>query len=84
VFGRCRRRHAPCSGAGHDDEDALRDDGGAARRGHGGGLPREGAGRAGGEKIDRTLERMEDAVDPKGPAEKAGRALDRAAEDLKD
>lgn len=34
-----------------------------------------------GEKIDETVDDIDDAIDPKGPAEKAGRALDRAVDD---
>ena len=37
-----------------------------------------------GEKIDRTMDKVEDKLDPKGPAEKAGRKLDRAIDDAKD
>lgn len=34
-----------------------------------------------GERVDRTLERARDAVDPpRGPVERAGRAIDRAVD----
>ncbi len=34
-----------------------------------------------GERVDRTLERARDAVDPpRGPVERAGRAIDRATD----
>jgi hypothetical protein len=36
-----------------------------------------------GEKIDRQMDKVEDAIDPKGPVEKAGRKLDRAVDDIK-
>jgi hypothetical protein len=36
-----------------------------------------------GEKVDRTMDKIEDKLDPKGPAEKAGRKLDRAIDDAK-
>ena len=34
-----------------------------------------------GEKVDRTMDKIEDKLDPKGPAEKAGRKIDRAIND---
>jgi hypothetical protein len=37
-----------------------------------------------GEKVDRTMDKIEDKLDPKGPVEKAGRKIDRAVEDAKD
>ena len=36
-----------------------------------------------GEKLDRTVDKLEDKLDPKGPAEKAGRKIDRAIDDAK-
>ena len=47
------------------------------------GCRRDGAERAG-EKLDRLGDKIEDAVDPKGPAEKAGEKIDRAIDDAKD
>jgi hypothetical protein len=37
-----------------------------------------------GEKVDRTIEKLDDKLDPKGPAEKTGRKIDRAIDDAKD
>jgi len=37
-----------------------------------------------GEKVDNTMDKIEDKLDPKGPAEKAGRKIDRAIDDAKD
>jgi hypothetical protein len=38
-----------------------------------------------GEKVDRTVDKLQDKLDPpKGPAEKAGRKIDRAIDDAKD
>jgi hypothetical protein len=36
-----------------------------------------------GEKLDRSMDKLEDKLDPKGPAEKAGRKIDRAIDDAK-
>ena len=36
-----------------------------------------------GEKVDRTIDKLDDKLDPKGPAEKAGRKIDRAVDDAK-
>ena len=42
------------------------------------GCREKGPGERAGEKVDRTMDKIEDKLDPKGPVEKAGRKLDRA------
>jgi hypothetical protein len=48
------------------------------------GCREKGPGEKAGEKVDRTLDKIEDKLDPKGPAEKAGEKIDRAIDDAKD
>ena len=48
------------------------------------GCKSEGPAERAGKKLDRAVDKIDDAVDPKGPVEKAGRALDRAVDDAKD
>ncbi len=48
------------------------------------GCRQKGPAERAGEKVDRTMDEVEDAVDPKGPAEKAGRKIDRAVDGAKD
>ena len=48
------------------------------------GCEEKGPAERAGEKVDRTLDKIEDKLDPKGPAEKAGEKIDRAVEDAKD
>jgi hypothetical protein len=42
------------------------------------GCVQKGPAQRAGERIDNTVQEMQDAVDPPGPAQKAGRSLDRA------
>lgn len=42
------------------------------------GCPKKGAGQRAGEKLDAAKDKVSDTLDPKGPAEKAGRSIDRA------
>ena len=37
-----------------------------------------------GEKMDKSVDKLKEKIDPSGPAEKAGKKLDDAVDDLKD
>ncbi|MDY0184942.1 MAG: hypothetical protein RBR43_03550 [Desulfuromonadaceae bacterium] len=37
-----------------------------------------------GENVDRAVEKIEDTLNPKGPAEKAGEKVDKAVKNVKD
>lgn len=43
-----------------------------------GACQKEGSGQKAGEAIDNAKDKVSDALNPKGPAEKAGRSVDRA------
>jgi hypothetical protein len=45
---------------------------------------REGPAERAGEKMDESLDKLKEKVDPSGPAEKAGKKVDDAVDDLKD
>jgi hypothetical protein len=45
---------------------------------------REGPAERAGDKIDESVDKLKEKVDPSGPAEKAGKKLDNAVDDLKD
>ena len=45
---------------------------------------REGPAERAGEKMDKSVDKLKEKVDPSGPAEKAGKKLDNAVDDLKD
>jgi predicted small secreted protein len=47
------------------------------------GCGKKGAAEKAGESIDRTGDKIHDAVTPDGPAEKAGKKVDRAVDDVK-
>ena len=49
-----------------------------------GGCREKGPAERAGDKVDRTIDKIEDKLDPKGPAEKAGEKIDRAVDDIKD
>jgi len=42
------------------------------------GCPQHGTAQSAGEKIDNAKDKVSDTINPKGPAEKAGRSIDRA------
>jgi ABC-type oligopeptide transport system substrate-binding subunit len=42
------------------------------------GCPKKGATQRAGEKLDAAKDKVSDTLNPKGPAEKAGRSIDRA------
>jgi hypothetical protein len=48
------------------------------------GCREKGPGERAGEKIDHSLDKLKDKLDPPGPVEKAGRKIDRAIDDAKD
>jgi predicted small secreted protein len=45
------------------------------------GCPEKSTVQSAGEKIDEAADKVADTIDPKGPAEKAGRSIDRATGD---
>jgi hypothetical protein len=45
---------------------------------------REGPAERTGEKIDESVNKMKEKLDPSGPAEKAGKKIDDAVDDVKD
>jgi len=45
---------------------------------------REGPAERAGEKMDKSVDKLKEKIDPSGPAEKAGKKLDDAVDDLKD
>jgi hypothetical protein len=45
---------------------------------------KKGAGGKVGEKLDKTVDKIHDAVTPDGPAEKAGKKLDKVIKDAND
>ena len=45
---------------------------------------REGPAERAGEKMDESVNKLKEKIDPSGPAEKAGKKLDDAVDDLKD
>ena len=47
------------------------------------GCGKKGPGERAGETIDRTGDKVHDALTPDGPAEKAGKKVDRAVDDIK-
>jgi hypothetical protein len=49
-----------------------------------GGCREEGPAERAGERVDRSIDRMGDKIDPDGPGEEAGEKLDRALDDAKD
>lgn len=48
------------------------------------GCESDGPAERAGEEVDRTLDKVEDKINPKGPVEKAGEKIDRAVDDIKD
>jgi hypothetical protein len=48
------------------------------------GCTEKGPAEKAGAKVDETVEKMKDTIDPKGPAEKTGEKIDKAVDDLKD
>jgi hypothetical protein len=45
---------------------------------------REGPAERAGEKMDESIDKLKEKVDPSGPAEKTGKKIDDAVDDLKD
>jgi hypothetical protein len=45
------------------------------------GCKREGPAERAGKKMDHVKDKVDDTINPKGPVEKAGRAIDRAVND---
>ena len=45
---------------------------------------RKGPAERAGEKMDKSVDKLKEKIDPSGPAEKAGKKIDDAVDDLKD